>query len=69
MTRTLQQNVVREISYRCELYKDIEEGTILGYWTGERDTWGKFTFTVIDVLDSNRLRGDTCAIRDVSVSA
>lgn len=47
------KNAVREIAYRCELYKDVETGTILGFWTGEIDTWGKLTIRVIDVLETN----------------
>lgn len=53
MTRKPALNAVREIAYRCELYKDIEEGTVLGYYTGEIDGWGKLTIRVVEVIDTN----------------
>lgn len=48
--RRIVPNIVSEISYRCDLYKDTEEGTVVAYWTGEIDTWGKLTLRVVEVL-------------------
>lgn len=41
---TLQKNVVCLIYYRCrDIGYGVESGSLLGYWTGEIDTWGKYT--------------------------
>lgn len=48
ITSKLIANRVSNITYRCQdIGYGIEEGTVLGYWTGEIDTWGKYTIRVI----------------------
>lgn len=42
-------NTVYDITYRCTTPgPDVEEGEIRAYWTGEIDTWGKYTIQPID---------------------
>ena len=46
----LERNVVCRITYRCRplrLGEAPEEDTIEGFWTGEVDTWGKYTIRSI----------------------
>lgn len=48
--RTLTAHRVCDIAYRCTTPgPDVETGTVTGYWTGERDTWGKLTIVVLGV--------------------
>ena len=44
--RKLKRNVVSVITYDCPDCGD--GGTIEGFWTGEIDTWGKYTIQPID---------------------
>lgn len=44
----LTAGVVYDIDYRCTTPgPDVEEGSFRGYWTGEIDTWGKYTINAI----------------------
>jgi hypothetical protein len=47
----LVKDQLSEISYSCRTVgaaEDAETGIIVGRWTGEVDTWGKFTIKVED---------------------
>lgn len=43
----LHKNVVCRISYQCRDLSgrgdDVDQGTLLGYWTGDIDSWGKYS--------------------------
>ena len=46
---TLQKNVVCRIAFQCrDIGYGVERGGILGYWTGDVDTWGKFTIQSVE---------------------
>ena len=42
--QTLERGRVYSVSYDCTVRGLEEDGTILAYWTGEVDMWGKLTF-------------------------
>jgi hypothetical protein len=45
----LQRNQTYEISYRCTTPgPGVEQGTVIGQWNGDIDTWGKFTIIPLD---------------------
>ena len=46
----LLKNRVYDVSFECRILDPrdgAETGEFRGYWTGEIDTWGKYTFIVI----------------------
>lgn len=44
----IEPNKVYDLRYRCEVYKDVDEGEVRAFWNGETDTWGKLTILPID---------------------
>ena len=48
----LKRGQVYDIPYSCRPYgsdpEDREEGIVRAYWTGEVDTWGKYTLIPTD---------------------
>ena len=49
VVRKLKPNQVCVISYRCrDIGYGVEEDVIDGFWTGEIDTWGKYTIRPLD---------------------
>ena len=51
---TLIPNMVCNIHYRCrDIGYGVEEGSLVGYWSGEIDTWGKRTIRVVEHIENN----------------
>jgi hypothetical protein len=49
MSTQLDTGKVYDITYRCTTPgPEVEEGEIRAFWTGEIDTWGKYTLQPID---------------------
>lgn len=47
--RRIKPGVVYDLWFRCTTPgPDVEEGELRAYWTGEIDTWGKYTFMGVD---------------------
>ena len=46
----MKPNCVYNITYECRDigYGGVESGEIRAYWTGEIDTWGKYTIVPVD---------------------
>jgi hypothetical protein len=45
----LERNKVQVISYHCATPgPETQEGTIVGFWTGETDSWGKRTIQQVN---------------------
>ena len=48
----LKKNLVLVITYQCrDIGYGIEEGTLVGFWTGEVDSWGKLTILPLEDPD------------------
>lgn len=57
-SRKLIPGQVYEFSYDCTVRGCDDQGVIEGYWTGEVDTWGKFTIMPTDGGDPFYLFAD-----------
>jgi hypothetical protein len=58
----IQRGRVYDIAYSCRPYgpdpEDREEGIVRAYWSGDVDTWGKYTFVPTDGSDTLYLFAD-----------
>jgi hypothetical protein len=49
---TLERNRVCDITYACrDIGYGVEGDTVRAYWTGEVDTWGKYTIVPVEHRD------------------